>query len=274
MKKIVLITGASSGIGEATALLLSQEGYIVYAAARRIEKMQHLQARGIQILKMDVTCDDEMVYSVEKIIKEQGRIDILVNNAGYGSYGAIEDVPLTEARRQFEVNIFGLARLCQLALPHMRKNHYGQIVNISSMGGKLHTPLGGWYHSTKYALEGLSDCLRLETKEFGIDVIIIEPGLIKSEWGDIAIDAMLDTSGHTAYSPLAQAAARMYKKSYADPASSRPEVIAKVILKAVRSKHPKIRYAAGHMARMYLFLRKILPDKIVDKIMLLVVKQS
>jgi len=209
MKKIVLVTGASSGIGQATAVLLNKKGYLVYAAARRIEKMKHLEDQGIRTIKMDVTCDDEMVAGVDKIMQEQGRIDILVNNAGYGSYGAIEDVPLAEAHRQFEVNVFGLARLCQLALPHMRKNHYGKIVNISSMGGKLHTPLGGWYHSTKYALEGLSDCLRLEVQEFGVDVIIIEPGIIKSEWGDIAIDAMLNTSGHTAYCPLAQAEARM-----------------------------------------------------------------
>ena len=273
-EKIVLITGASSGIGEATAMLLHQEGCRVYAAARRTEKMKHLQARGIRILKMDVTNDDEMVNGVEVIIKEQGKIDILVNNAGYGAYGAIEDVPLKEARRQFEVNIFGPARLCQLVLPHMRKNYYGKIVNISSMGGKLYTPLGAWYHATKYALEGLSDCLRMETKEFGIDVIIIEPGLIQSEWGDIAIDSMLKTSGNTAYSPLAHAEAKMYKKAYADPKSSKPEVIAQVILKALTSKRPKTRYVAGHMAKMYLFFRKILSDKMFDKIMLLAVKQS
>jgi len=272
--KVVFITGASSGIGEATAMLLHKEGCRVYAAARRIEKMEHLQAQGIRVIKMDVTHDDEMVAGVERIIKEQGKIDILVNNAGYGSYGAIEDVPLPEARRQFEVNIFGLARLAQLVLPHMRENHYGKIVNISSMGGKFCTPMGGWYHATKYALEGLSDCLRMETREFGIDVIIIEPGLIKSEWGDIAVDAMLKMSGRTAYSKLAQAEARMYKKSYADPKSSNPQVIAQVILKALTSKNPKTRYAAGYRAKTFLFFRKILSDKIFDKLMLLAVKQS
>jgi len=272
-EKVVLITGASSGIGEATAMLLNKEGCRVYGAARRLEKMEHLQALGIRVIKMDMTKDDQIVAGVETIIKEQGKIDILVNNAGYGSYGAIEDVPLEEARRQFEVNIFGLARLCQLVLPHMRRNNYGKIVNISSMGGKLYAPLGGWYHATKYALEGLSDCMRMETKEFGIDVIIIEPGIIKSEWGDIAIDSMVKTSGSTSYSKLAQAAAKLFKKAYAHPRSSPPDVIAQVILKAVTSKRPKTRYVAGHMARTYLFFRKMLSDKIFDKMMLLAVKQ-
>ena len=162
--KVALVTGASSGIGEATALELAKAGYTVYAAARRVERMNHLTESGIRPISMDVTDDSSMQAAVEKIIADTGRIDVLVNNAGYGSYGALEDVPMDEARYQFEVNVFGAARLTQLVLPHMRKNRSGKIVNITSMGGKIHTPLGAWYHATKFALEAISDCLRPELK--------------------------------------------------------------------------------------------------------------
>lgn len=271
--KVALVTGASSGIGAATVKRLNEAGFVVYAAARRVDRMKKFSSPDIHALQMDVTDDVLLKRGVDKIIADCGHIDVLVNNAGYGSYGAIEDVPLTEARRQFEVNIFGLARLCQLVLPHMRKNHYGKIVNMSSMGGKLYTPLGGWYHATKHALEGLSDCMRIETKEFGIDVIIIEPGAIKTEWSDIAVGSMLKTSGNTDYSKLAQATARMYQKTYTDPNVSSPDVIARLIVQAVTSKKPKTRYVAGHMAKMYLFLRKVLSDKMLDEKLLAAVKK-
>ena len=198
----MLITGASSGIGKGTAMKLLADGYSVYAAARRVEQMQDLADSGATALRMDVTKEDEIVAAVERIDAEQGGTDILVNNAGFGLYGAMEDIPLDEARYQFEVNLFGAARLTQLVLPHMREQRAGKIVNISSMGGKIYTPLGSWYHATKFALEGWSDCLRFELKDFGIDVIVIEPGAIRTEFGDVAFGPSLERSGSTAYSGL------------------------------------------------------------------------
>jgi len=177
--RTALVTGASSGIGEDTARKLQALGYIVYGAARRTDRLQALTTDGIRPLAMDVTDDASMNAGVNRILEETGRIDVLVNNAGYGSYGAIEDVPINEARRQFEANVFGLARLTQLITPHMRTQGSGTIINISSMGGKLTTPLGGWYHATKYAVEALSDALRIELSSFGIDVVVVEPGGIR-----------------------------------------------------------------------------------------------
>ena len=186
MTKIAFITGASSGIGEETANSLLVAGYTVYAGARRVDRMQPLAKAGAHLLALDVTDDASLTSAVETILRETGRIDVLVNNAGYGSYGALEDVPLEEARRQFDVNIFGLARLIQLVLPTMRAQRSGRIVNISSVGGKLGEPFGSWYHATKFALEGLSDSLRMELHQFGIGVIVIQPGAIISEWNGIA----------------------------------------------------------------------------------------
>src|SRR5690349_17668304 len=186
--KVALVTGASSGIGEAIARKLAQLGFTTYAAARRVERMEPLRDVGVRPLQLDVTDEASMTSAIEHIAAEAGCIDVLVNNAGYGSYGALEDVPLAEGRRQFEVNVFGLAQLTQLVLPHMRRLGSGHIVNISSMGGKMYEPLGAWYHATKFAVEGLSDSLRLELKPFGISVVIIEPGAIRSEWGGIARD--------------------------------------------------------------------------------------
>ncbi|MFH1645833.1 MAG: oxidoreductase [Candidatus Omnitrophota bacterium] len=266
MNKVALITGASSGIGKSTAKKLLKADYIVYGVSRRIEKMADIKDLGANILSMDITDDASILNAVNAIINEQGRIDVLINNAGFGSYGAVEDVSVSEARYQFEVNLFGLARLTQLILPHMRKNKYGKIVNISSMGGKIYAPLGAWYHATKHALEGWSDCLRFEVKPFGIDVIIIEPGLIKTDWQNIAIKKLLESSGNTAYSELANKTASIMKKTYAAPNVSEPELIADTILKAVTSKNPKTRYAKGYLAKPYIFFRKILPDKIYEAI--------
>jgi len=172
MQKVALVTGASSGIGKETAKLLVQAGYTVYGAARRVDKMQDLQAIGVKLLAMDVTDDASMVSGVATLLAAENRMDVLVNNAGYGSFGALEDVPLSEARYQFEVNIFGLARLTQLLLPTMRTQRSGTIVNISSIGGKLGEPHGAWYHATKHAVEGLSDSLRMELKQFNIKVVM------------------------------------------------------------------------------------------------------
>jgi NAD(P)-dependent dehydrogenase (short-subunit alcohol dehydrogenase family) len=264
---VVLLTGASSGIGKATAKQLLEAGYVVYATARRVEKMADLKALGAHVLAMDVTDDASMVEGVGRIAQEHGGVDILINNAGYGSYGAIEDVDMAEARRQFEVNVFGLARLTQLVLPYMRENRFGKIINITSMGGKIYTPLGGWYHATKFAVEGLSDCLRFETKPFGIDVVVIEPGGIKTEWGAIAGEHLLKTSGKTAYADLAEKTARMFEGTYENPKVSEPETIADTILKAITARKPRTRYVAGYMARTYLFFRRILPDRMFDRML-------
>ncbi|MDP4206952.1 MAG: oxidoreductase, partial [Bacteroidota bacterium] len=262
---------ASSGIGTRTALLLHQKGYVVYAAARRLDRMKELQAQGIHILRMDVTIEESMVKGVETIISEQGSIDILINNAGYGSYGALEDVPIAEGKYQFEVNVFGMARLTQLILPHMRKNHYGKIINISSIAGKIYEPMGSWYHATKFAVEGMSDCLRLEVKDFGIDVIVIEPGLIKTEWGGIAVEKLLKVSGNTAYKYLAQKDANLLNLTI--KRASEPTLISRIILKSILAKKPKTRYSAGTASWASLFFRKILTDKMFDKLMMTIIKR-
>ncbi len=235
--KVVLITGASAGMGEATAIHLKNAGYIVYGAARRVERMDHLKKQGILVLKMDVTDDESMVQGVGTIIKEHGRIDVLVNNAGYGSYGALEDVPLSEAKYQFDVNVFGMARLIQLILPHMRKQKYGKIVNISSGGGKIYTPMGTWYHATKHAVEAMSDCLRFEVKNFGIDVIIVEPGAVKTEWEGVAMEHLKKTSGNTAYKDLTRKVTMLFTQLSSGAAS--PDLIAKVIEKSIKVRKPK-----------------------------------
>jgi short-subunit dehydrogenase len=263
---VALVTGASSGIGKETAKLLNAKGYAVYAAARRVEKMKDLEKLGVHLVGMDVTDDKSMVAGVNAILAKEGTIGILVNNAGYGSYGAIEDVSLDEARCQLDVNLFGLARLTQLVLPKMRENNYGKIINISSIGGKIYTPFGGWYHATKHAVEGFSDCLRLETKPFGIDVIIVEPGAIASEWGDIAADNLRKTSAKGAYAEAANKSADGMVKTYASNQPSKPTVVAETILKAITARRPKTRYAVGYMAGTTILMRRFLSDRLFDRI--------
>lgn len=265
-KKVALVTGASSGIGEATAQRLLQAGYVVYGAARRLDRMQALGQAGVQLLAMDVTQDESMQQGVAAIMAAEGRLDLLVNNAGYGSYGALEDVPLEEARYQFEVNVFGLARLVQLVVPHMRAQRSGRIVNISSIGGRLGEPHGSWYHATKFAVEGLSDSLRMELKQFNIDVVVIQPGAIKTEWNQIARENLLKVSGTTAYGDLAQRHARML--AAADQRGAAPQVTAEVIVRAATARRPKTRYAAGGGAGSILLLRKLLSDRQFDALML------
>jgi NAD(P)-dependent dehydrogenase (short-subunit alcohol dehydrogenase family) len=262
--KTALVTGASSGIGEAAALRMQELGFTVYGAARRTDRLERLAQRGVKPLAMDVTDDESMRAGVERIVAETGRIDVLVNNAGYGSYGAIEDVPSAEARRQFDVNVFGAMRLTQLVLPQMRQQGSGTVVNISSMGGKIYTPLGGWYHATKFAIEALSDCLRLEVKPFGIDVVVIEPGGIKTEWGDIAADHLREVSGSGPYANQAGAMAKTLGSEANDGRGSPPSVIADAIGKAATSSRPKTRYAVGFGARPLIAMRRILPDRGFD----------
>lgn len=264
--KTALVTGASSGIGEATALKLQELGYTVYGAARRTDRLQKLADRGIRPLAMDVTDDDSMRAGIERITDETGRLDVLVNNAGYGSYGALEDVPLDEARYQFEVNVFGAIRLAQLALPHMRAQRSGTVLNVTSMGGKLYTPLGGWYHGTKFALEALSDCLRLEAKPFGVDVVVIEPGGIATEWGGIAADRLEKSSADGAYAAQAAAVASSLRSEANANRNSPPSVIADTIGKAATARRPKTRYVTGFGARPLIALRRILPDRAFDTV--------
>ena len=262
--RVALVTGASSGIGEATARRLAGDGFVVYGAARRLDRLQELAGYGIHPLAMDVTDDASMVAGIGRIIEEQGRLDVLVNNAGYGSYGALEDVSMDEARRQFEVNVFGAARLMQLALPHMREQQNGTIINITSMGGKIYTPLGSWYHATKFALEALSDCVRLEAAPFGVDVAIIEPGGIRTEWGGIAAQMLKETSGQGAYADQAEAVAGSLSGEGNARFSSDPSVIAKAISKAASANRPKTRYTVGFGAKPLIGLHAVLPDRTFD----------
>jgi len=264
-KSVALVTGASSGIGRATAQRLAALGFTVHAAARRVERMSDLADHGIHVESLDVTDDGSMVTVVDKIMSEHGRIDILVNNAGYGSYGAVEDVPIAEARRQFDVNVFGLARLTQLVLPHMRAQRDGYIVNISSMGGKIWEPLGGWYHAAKFAVEGLSDCLRAEVAEFGIKVVVVEPGSITSEWATISADNLEAISADTPYRGQAKLIARGLRKSDTSFLASEPEVVAEAIGKAVQRTKPRTRYPVGGGARTFLFAHRVLTDRGFDR---------
>ena len=266
MSQVILITGASSGIGKATALALLQAGHTVYGAARRLAPMQELEAAGGHLLQLDVTNEADIRAGVAQIIREKGRLDVLVNNAGYALYGAVEDVTLDEARRQFEVNLFGVARLTQEVLPHMRAQKAGKIINMSSMGGKIYTPLGAWYHASKHALEGWSDCLRLELQPFHIEVVIVEPGLIATEFGTVLSAPLLKQSGTGPYGKLAQAVAHSTKDTYEKAgAASPPAVIAAVILQIVRTAKPATRYVAGKMAGPLLLLRKYFGDRVFDR---------
>ncbi len=264
--RVALVTGASSGIGEETARHLASLGFVVYGAARRLDRLEPLSALGIRPLGMDVTEEASMAAGVERIKADAGRIDVLVNNAGYGSYGAIEDVPLDEARRQFEVNVFGAMRLVQLVLPVMRAQRSGTIVNITSMGGKIHTPMGGWYHGTKFALEALSDCLRMEVAPFGIDVVVIEPGGIETEWGGIAASGLEETSGGGAYREPAAAMANSLRSEAASSRNSPPSVVAQAIGKAVTGRKPRTRYAIGFGAKPLIALKAALPDRAYDAV--------
>ena len=247
--RTALVTGASSGIGEDTA-----------------RKLQALTADGIRPLAMDVTDDASMTAGVNRILEETDRIDVLVNNAGYGSYGAIEDVPIDEARRQFEVNVFGLGRLTQLVTPHMRTQGSGTIINISSMGGKLTTPLGGWYHATKYAVEALSDALRMELRPFGIDVVVVEPGGIRTEWASIAADHLEATAEGSAYANQIRAVAGAMRSESNNRRYSPPEVIARTVGRIVTARRPRTRYAVGFMAKPLIAARRVLPDRAFDQL--------
>jgi NAD(P)-dependent dehydrogenase (short-subunit alcohol dehydrogenase family) len=265
-KPVALVTGGSSGIGESTARALLAKGFTVYAVARRTDRMAALASEGVHTFAMDVTDDASMVAGIDRIVAEQGRIDVLVNNAGYGSYGAVEDVPIDEARRQFEVNVFGLARLVQLVTPHMRERRSGRIINISSIGGKFYEPFGAWYHATKFAVEGFSDSLRMELRPFGIKVVLIEPGPIRTEWNEIARDSLLERSGDGPYAEWARKAHGVMERFDEPERASTPEEVADKIVKAALAKHPAARYPVGRGARVITTSRDLLPDRIFDEV--------
>jgi len=271
-RKVILITGASSGIGKDAALHLINGGHIVYGAARRIEQMNDLVEAGGHAIKLDITDHGAIVSAVAKVMNEQGRIDVLFNNAGYAIYGAVEDTTMDDARRQLDVNLFGVADITKEILPIMRKQKSGTIINTSSMGGKIYTPLGAWYHATKHALEGWSDCLRLEVKQFGIHVVILEPGAIATEFGDVMYQPMLDRSGEGPYSKMTNAVASATKKSYDKNGSSPPSVISDVVARIVDSKKPKTRYAKGKYAKPLIWMRKNLGDRVFDWMVMTQVK--
>lgn len=263
MAKTVLITGASAGIGYAAAELLARKGWKVYAGARRVEKMRGLQSLGAVTFPLDVTDEASLASAVDLVLKDGGRLDALVNNAGYGAHGAVEDVPLAEARRQFEVNVFGLARLTQLVLPHMRAAGGGHIINISSIAGKITMPTGGWYHASKHALEAYSDALRLETGQFGVRVVLVEPGPIRTEWDNTALVNLEKYSGAGPYAPLVRRITEKFRAGYRSGAPG-PGAVAAVILKALESPRPAARYPVPFGASLIIFLKWLLPDRVLD----------
>ncbi|MBN9549861.1 MAG: oxidoreductase [Alphaproteobacteria bacterium] len=267
-RKTALVTGASSGMGKEIAKRLIRDGYQVYVAARQIEKMEDLAALGASALRMDISKDADIEAVVANILAEVDGVDVLVNNAGFGLYGPVEEIGMDEARYQFEVNVFGPARLTQLLLPAMRRKKAGTIVNITSMGGKIYTLLGAWYHATKHALEGWSDSLRLELAPFGIKVVVIEPGLIETGFGDVVADGLLNRSGAGAYAKATQAVAKTTGASYGHGRGSDPRVIAEVVSAAVGSARPRTRYVAGKYAKMMIGVRKWFGDRMFDRLIL------
>lgn len=265
-QQVVLLTGASSGIGFETAKLLAKSGFKVYGAARRVKKIAALASLGVIPVKLDLTDEKSIIDAVETVIADAGHIDVLVNNAGFGYFGAIEQVSIAAAREQFEVNLFGLARLVQCVLPHMRTQQRGRIINITSLGGRATTYMGAWYHATKYALEAFSDALRMEAKPFGIDVAIIEPGGIKTDWGKIAANHLRQSSKGSIYEVTGNETANRMEKIYDSNSLSSSYVIAKAILRASSARKPRTRYLIGAGAKSGLLFHTILPTRWFDAI--------
>jgi len=271
VSKAVLITGCSTGIGRATAELLAAKGWTVYATARRADTIRDLAGRGCKTLALDV-CDEASIRNaVGAIESAEGTVGVLINNAGYGQEGVVEEVPMELVRRQFETNVFGLTHLTQLVLPGMRRQGWGKIVNVSSMGGKLTFPGGGFYHATKHAVEALSDALRYEVRPFGIDVIVIEPGPIKTQFGDTAIGSInAAAKSDSPYAAFNAVIAKKITEAYEGPMArmaAGPEAVAQVIEKAISSPRPKTRYPVTAAARVLLGLRRWLPDRAFDAVL-------
>jgi NAD(P)-dependent dehydrogenase (short-subunit alcohol dehydrogenase family) len=265
----VLITGCSSGIGRATALRLASGGATVYATARRLDGLDELAAAGCRLLSLDVTDEASMTAVVRAIEDEHGSVGALVNNAGYSQSGAIETVPMEKVRRQFETNVFGLVRLTQLVLPGMRRARRGRIVNISSIGGRMVFPGGGYYHATKYAVEAITDALRFEVADLGIQAILIEPGLIRTHFGETAVGGVDD--GDEAYAEFNRGVGEKTRSAYEDGMAARfgggPEAVAAVIERALRARRPRPRYSVTPSAKIMLAQRAILSDRMWDRVM-------
>jgi NAD(P)-dependent dehydrogenase (short-subunit alcohol dehydrogenase family) len=271
--KAVLITGCSSGIGHATAEKLAQDGWKVYATGRRPDSIDDLKQAGCETLALDVTDEASMQAAVDHVTEQDGAVGVLINNAGYSQSGAVESVPLDQVRRQFETNVFGLLRMCQLVLPGMRDQHEGRIVNIGSMGGRLTFTGAGIYHSTKYALEAISDSLRFEVRGFGVHVVLIEPGLIVTGFGDVASGSVGDaTSGGEGgpYEKFNRHVAKRTTDAYAGPMAklgAGPEAVADAIAKALGAKRPKARYPVTPSAHLMITQRRVTPDRVWDLMM-------
>jgi NAD(P)-dependent dehydrogenase (short-subunit alcohol dehydrogenase family) len=268
----VLITGCSSGIGAAIAMRMARSGRPVYATARRPDTLDALREAGAQTLALDVTNEDSMRRAVAVVEREHGSVGALVNNAGFGQSGALEEVPIDAVRRQFDTNVFGLLRLTQLVLPGMRRARGGRIVNIGSMGGRLTFPGGGPYHATKHALVALTDALRFEVRGFGIDVVLIEPGLIRTGFGDVAL-ASLDRlerpdSPYTHFNrEVGRITTESYEKGPVARLTGSAEDVAAVVDEALTTAHPKTRYRVSASARVFLTLRRLLSDRMWDAFM-------
>src|SRR5437588_123010 len=268
--KAVLITGCSSGIGRATAERRVADGWTGYATARRPETIADLKQKGCETLALDVTDEQSMSAAVAKVTEAEGAVGVLVNNAGYSQSGAVESVPLDQIRRQFETNVFGLIRMCQLVLPGMRDQQWGKIVNIGSMGGRLTFPGGGLYHATKYSVEALSDALRFEVRGFGIDVIVVEPGLIVTRFGEVAAGSVAETGDGGAYGDFNRKVAEVTEGAYKGPMAklgAGPEAVAKTIARAIGSRRPKARYPVTASARLMMGQRRMMPDRVWDMVM-------
>ncbi|HEV2092510.1 MAG TPA: oxidoreductase [Rubrobacter sp.] len=270
VSRAVLITGCSTGIGRATAERLASSGWRVYATARDVGKIASLADRGCELLPLDVTDEDSMRAAVEEVERREGAVGVLVNNAGYSQSGAVEEVPMEKVRRQFETNVFGLTRMCQLALPGMRRQGWGRIVNISSMGGRLTFPGGGYYHATKYAVEAVSDALRFEVAGFGVEVVVVEPGLIRTGFADAATGSMAGTTSPAGspYAGFNAGVAKVVRDNYERGPFLRlgggPEAVAATIERAITADRPRTRYAVTPSAHLFIWLRRLLPDRAWD----------
>lgn len=264
----VLITGCSTGIGRATALRLARAGHTVYATARRPESVSDLAQDGCQVLALDVCDEASMRAAVETVEKDHGAVGVLVNNAGYGAEGTFEEISMEEVRRQFETNVFGLIRLTQLVLPGMRRQGWGKIVNLSSMGGRVVFPGGAFYHATKYAVEAMSDALRFEVAGFGIDVVLIEPGPIETEFGNTAIEK-IDGVAHRdpAYEEFRESLKAQIRGAYEGPMrrlAGSSDDVARAIEKSINARRPKARYPVTLAARFLMGLRRWLGARSFD----------
>jgi len=265
-QKVVLITGASSGFGKLVAMGLIEKGMIVYGAARRVDKMQDIVARGGHAIKMDVTAESTIQEGIDQIIKEQGRIDVLINNAGYAAYGFVETTDIDHLKRMFDVNVWGMVRCTQKVLPCMRKQNSGTIINISSIVGKVSAGFLGFYAASKHAVEAISDATRQEVGRFGINVSVIEPGAFKTGFDDVVHDELKKVETSEIYQPILKRFISFFDKLYSKAPT--PEPVVKAIIKIVYSDKPRIRIAVGSDAKMGIMLKSLVSDKLFDSLML------